>query len=68
MAAALTRQPSAAPPLVALMGADLPAVLLEVGCLHPKSPLTSRQFKQQLGDWAEPIAAAIEMALDELAR
>jgi N-acetylmuramoyl-L-alanine amidase len=55
-------------PLVALMGADLPAVLLEVGCLHPTVPLTSQQFKQQLSDWAKPVAAAIEAALDELAR
>lgn len=55
-------------PLVALMGADVPAVLLEVGCLHPTVPLTSRQFKQQLADYAEPIAAAIETAVDELTR
>ena len=55
-------------PLVALMGADLPAVLLEVGCLHPTVPLTAQQFSQQLTDYAEPIAAAIETAVNELAR
>jgi N-acetylmuramoyl-L-alanine amidase len=55
-------------PLVVLMGADLPAVLLEVGCLHPTVPLTAQQFSQQLTDYAEPIAAAIETAVNELAR
>ncbi|BBO70985.1 hypothetical protein DSCA_49150 [Desulfosarcina alkanivorans] len=55
-------------PLVALMGADLPAVLLEVGCVHPAVALTSQQFNQQLNDIAEPIAAAIETAVKELLR
>jgi len=55
-------------PLIALMGADLPAVLLEVGCIHPTVALTRDQYEQQLNAYAGPIAAAIETALDALAR
>ncbi|WP_319521852.1 N-acetylmuramoyl-L-alanine amidase [uncultured Desulfosarcina sp.] len=54
-------------PLIALMGADLPAVLLEVGCIHPTVALTKDQYEQQLNAYAGPIAAAIETALDTLA-
>ena len=53
-------------PLIALMGADLPAVLMEVGCIHPTVPLTGQQFQRQLDDLAQPIATAIESAIDEL--
>jgi len=55
-------------PLIALMGADLPAVLLEVGCIHPTIALTKDQYEQQLRTYAGPIAAAIETALEELGR
>ena len=55
-------------PLVALMGADLPAVLLEVGCIHPTVALTKDQYEQQLRAYAGPIAIAIETALDALAQ
>jgi len=54
-------------PLIALMGADLPAVLLEVGCIHPTIALTKDQYEQRLNAYAGPIAAAIETALDALA-
>lgn len=54
-------------PLIALMGADLPAVLLEVGCIHPTVALTKNQYEQQLNAYAGPIATAIETALDVLA-
>jgi N-acetylmuramoyl-L-alanine amidase len=54
-------------PLIALMGADLPAVLLEVGCIHPTISLTKDQYEQQLNAYAGPIAAAIQTALDTLA-
>lgn len=54
-------------PLIALMGADLPAVLLEVGCIHPTVALTKDQYEKQLRAYAGPIATAIEAALDALA-
>ena len=53
-------------PLIALMGADLPAVMLEVGCIHPTVPLTDQQFQRQVDDLAQPIATAIESAIGEL--
>lgn len=53
-------------PLIALMGADLPAVMLEVGCIHPTVPLSDKQFQRQVDDLAQPIATAIESALGEL--
>jgi N-acetylmuramoyl-L-alanine amidase len=53
-------------PLVALMGADLPAVLLEVGCIHQDVPLSAQQYEQQLNALAEPVAIAIQAAIDDL--
>lgn len=53
-------------PLVALIGADLPAVLLEVGCFHPTATPDARALEQQLNDYAESIAKAIETALPGL--
>ena len=55
-------------PLVALMGADLPAVLVEVGCFHPTATPDVRAREQLLNDFAESIAKAIETALPGLAR
>ena len=46
-------------PLAPLMGADRPAVLLEVGCFNPATPLSKNQFEQDLNDYAGPIAGAI---------
>jgi len=54
-------------PLIVFMGADLPAVLLEVGCIHPTIALTKDQYEQQLNAYVGPIATAIETALDALA-
>lgn len=53
-------------PLVALMGADLPAILMEVGCLHPKMALNPQVQNQQLNAIADAIAKAIEAALPDL--
>jgi N-acetylmuramoyl-L-alanine amidase len=53
-------------PLVTLMGADLPGVLVEVGCIHPAAATNSRALKQQLDRYAESIANAIETALPGL--
>ncbi len=52
-------------PLVALLGADLPAVLLEVGCIHPAAPPDTDELERQLNAYAESIAAAIDMAIEE---
>ena len=53
-------------PLVPLMGADLPAVLVEVGCIHPSAASNPQTLKQQLNGYAESIANAIETALPGL--
>jgi len=50
-------------PLAPLMGADLPAVLIEVGCFYPSAPLTEDQFEQAVNTYAKPIAMAIEAAI-----
>ena len=55
-------------PLVTLMGADLPAVLVEVGCIHPAAAPNPQALKQQLNEYAESIAKAIETALPGLVR
>jgi N-acetylmuramoyl-L-alanine amidase len=53
-------------PLVTLMGADLPAVLIEVGCIHPP-PMPSTSFgAQEIDALAQSIASAIEAALNGL--
>ena len=54
-------------PLAALMGADLPAVLIEMGCFHPATALTREQFEQGVNDYAKPLAASISAAVNELA-
>ena len=53
-------------PLAPLMGADLPAVLIEVGCFYPAAPLTGEQFEQGLNAYAGPLARAIEAAVENL--
>jgi len=55
-------------PLAPLMGADLPAVLVEVGCILPAAASNPQMLKQQLTGYAESIANAIEMALPGLVR
>ena len=55
-------------PLVPLMGADLPAVLVEVGCMHPAAATDPQTLKQQLNGYAESLANAIETALPGLVR
>ncbi len=54
-------------PLVTLMGVDLPAVMVEVGCLHPMTAPSSRTLKRQLDTYAQSIATAIEAALCKVA-
>lgn len=53
-------------PLVTLMAVDRPAILLEVGCIHPSVPLRPQTAEQQTSEYAESIATAIETAIDEL--
>ena len=53
-------------PLVPLMGADLPAVLVEVGCMHPAASTDPQTLKQQLDWFAASLANAIETALPGL--
>jgi N-acetylmuramoyl-L-alanine amidase len=53
-------------PLAPLMGADLPAVLVEVGCILPAAAPNAQQFEQLLNDYASSIADAIETALPGL--
>ena len=55
-------------PLAPLMGADLPAVLVEVGCIHQAAATDPQTLKQQLDGYAASLAYAIETALIELAR
>ena len=55
-------------PLVPLMGADLPAVLVEVGCMHPAAATDPQTLKQQLDWFAVSLANAIETALPGLVR
>ena len=53
-------------PLATLMGADMPAVLLEMGCFNPATPLSRKQFEQALNDYAVPLARAIAAAMEDL--
>lgn len=55
-------------PLAPLMGADLPAVLVEVGCILPAAATGAQKFKLLLNDYAASIAGAIETALPGLAQ
>lgn len=55
-------------PLAPLMGADLPAVLLEVGCIHPAAPPEPGEIERQLEAYSESIAKAIDMAVEEPVR
>ncbi|MBC2713588.1 MAG: N-acetylmuramoyl-L-alanine amidase [Desulfosarcina sp.] len=55
-------------PLVTLMGADLPAVLVEVGCIHPAAAPDPKTLTEQLNGYAESIANAIETAVAGLAQ
>lgn len=53
-------------PLAPLMGADLPAVLVEVGCIHPAAAADPQTLEQQLDRYAASLARAIETALPGL--
>lgn len=55
-------------PLAALMGADLPAVLVEVGCIYPAASPDPQARGEQLDRYAESIAASIEAAIAGLAQ
>jgi N-acetylmuramoyl-L-alanine amidase len=54
-------------PLAALMGADMPAVLVEVGCMHTGLSPSPSDIEEQLNQYAHAIASAIEAALPALA-
>lgn len=53
-------------PLVALMGADLPALLIEIGCLHPAEAPPAATLETQLNAYAEALAEAVESAIEGL--
>lgn len=53
-------------PLVALMGADLPAVLIEVGCIHPSAAISVSTVEQQISKYAQSIADAVDWAVSGL--
>ena len=55
-------------PLAPLMAADLPAVLVEVGCMHPAATTNRQTLDRQLDGYATALATAIETALPGLAR
>jgi N-acetylmuramoyl-L-alanine amidase len=55
-------------PLAPLMAADLPAVLVEVGCMHPAATTDRQTRERQLDGYATALATAIETALPGLAR
>jgi N-acetylmuramoyl-L-alanine amidase len=55
-------------PLVGLIGADVPAVMVEVGCLRPSIPPDIDTLEKQLDSYAEAIATAVETGMADLAR
>jgi N-acetylmuramoyl-L-alanine amidase len=55
-------------PLAPLIGADLPAVLVEVGCMHPAAATNRQTLERQINGYAAALATAIETALAGLAR
>jgi N-acetylmuramoyl-L-alanine amidase len=55
-------------PLVTLMGTDLPAVLVEVGCIHPVAAPNPEVIERELNEYAQSIASAIATALPGLVR
>jgi len=55
-------------PLVALMGADMPALLIEVGCIQPSAPSNPEAREKQITAYALAIARAIQTAMKEIQR
>jgi N-acetylmuramoyl-L-alanine amidase len=55
-------------PLVVLMGADMPALLVEVGCIQPSAAPDPQVRTQRLADYADAIAGAIDAAMGESER
>ena len=53
-------------PLAVLMGADLPAVLIEVGCLHPSTTISASKMDQEINKYAQSIANAVNMVVPKL--
>ena len=53
-------------PLAALMGADLPAVLIEVGCMHPSTAISASRIDEEIDKYAQSIANAVNLAITEL--
>lgn len=51
--------------LVTLMGADMPAILIEVGCIHQSTVPTSQILMQQIDAYGRSIAAAIDAVLTD---
>ncbi|WP_372682998.1 N-acetylmuramoyl-L-alanine amidase [Desulfosarcina sp.] len=54
--------------LAPLMGADLPAVLVEVGCMRPAAETNRQTREHQLDGYAASLGNAIETALISLVR
>ncbi len=53
-------------PLAVLMGADLPAVLIEVGCMRRTGAISISKMDQQISTYAQSIANAVNLAVNEL--
>ena len=53
-------------PLAVLMGTDLPAVLIEVGCLHPATAISASRMDERINRYAQSIANAINMVVTKL--
>ena len=53
-------------PLAALMGADLPAVLIEVGCMHPSTAISASKMDQKIDKYAQSLANAVNLVVTRL--
>lgn len=53
-------------PLAVLMGTDLPAVLIEVGCLHPSTAISASKIDQRINKYAQSIANAVNIVVTKL--
>lgn len=53
-------------PLAVLMGADLPAVLIEVGCMLPSTAISASRMNQKIERYAQSIANAVNRVANRL--
>jgi N-acetylmuramoyl-L-alanine amidase len=54
-------------PLLVLMGADLPALMIEVGCMHLSKAGSMPKIEDQIDMYAQSIANAINLAVKSVA-